>query len=215
MLHYVYKITNLENGMFYIGKHSTEHIDDGYMGSGKLLTRAIFKHGIEKFKKEILEFFDSDCEALAYERELVTIDLVERKDTYNLTVGGSGGWYAVNTNEELRKEKNAEAARSMNSKTWNDEKFVERAKKRASETFRRLHAEGKIKPHDWSGKKHTENTIENMRRSHAGKHDGEKNSQFNTCWIYSLEKKENKKINRGSLDEWLEKGWLLGRKMKF
>ena len=45
-----------------------------------------------------------------------------------------------------------------------------------------------------------------------GYQKGERNSQFGTCWIYNLELKENKKIKLEELDNWIEKGWIKGRK---
>lgn len=36
----LYKITNLVNGMVYIGQHVTDDLEDGYMGSGKYLKLA-------------------------------------------------------------------------------------------------------------------------------------------------------------------------------
>ncbi len=43
----------------------------------------------------------------------------------------------------------------------------------------------------------------------------QKNSQYGTCWIYSLEYAENMKIKVMELDLWIKRGWLRGRKMKF
>ena len=88
--HYFYKITNLLNEHFYYGVHSTNNLDDGYMGSGKRLHYAYKKYGIENFKKEILKFFDSKEEAFEYEAEIVTEELIKLDECYNIQLGGKG-----------------------------------------------------------------------------------------------------------------------------
>ena len=89
--HYVYIITNKINHKFYIGKHSTDDLDDGYMGSGIAINKAIQKYGIENFSKRILCFCDSAEDAYKVEEFLVTDNLIKRDDCYNMMVGGVGG----------------------------------------------------------------------------------------------------------------------------
>lgn len=85
---YFYKITNNLNGKYYYGIHSTDNLEDGYMGSGILLKKAIKKYGTDFFSKEILKFFNTRKEAAAYEEENVTMTLVENEECYNIIPGG-------------------------------------------------------------------------------------------------------------------------------
>ena len=92
MTHYlIYKITNNLNGKIYIGKHKTDDLNDGYMGSGVAIKKAIKKYGVENFTKEIL--FDVYGEDLMNFLEEAIVDeaFVARKDTYNIDLGGEGG----------------------------------------------------------------------------------------------------------------------------
>lgn len=63
-------------------------------------------------------------------------------------------------------------------------------------------------------KEYTGNRINLHNKFVEIKHQqGEKNSQYGTCWIHN--NKENKKIQKEDLDNWLSNGWIRGRKMKF
>lgn len=90
-LHFVYMTTNMLDGKFYIGKHSTDNLEDGYLGSGVVLTRAIKKHGPANFKREIIATFDTEEEALLLEIEMITDELVRNPMCYNVKPGGKGG----------------------------------------------------------------------------------------------------------------------------
>ena len=85
---YVYKITNLLNGHYYIGCHSTKDLFDGYMGSGVLMKKAIKYYGVDNFEKVVLKMCKSKQEMYSYERKIITKAIVDDPNSYNLITGG-------------------------------------------------------------------------------------------------------------------------------
>ena len=211
--HYIYKTTNLINNKFYIGMHSTSNLDDGYLGSGKRLRYSIRKHGIENFKKEILEFLPNRILLVEKEIKIVNSDLIIDELCMNLKVGGSGGFSVeqqkINVKKSIIKQKLLKET---------DKEWVEKRYKNMSNAQKKLFECGKKeKKHffDWTDRKHTEESKMKIGYKNSMYQKGEKNSQFNTCWVYNSILKENKKIKNDELDKFVSNGWVKGRKMKF
>lgn len=89
--HLVYQTTNLINNKIYVGKHSTDNINDGYLGSGNNIKIDIKKYDKENFKREILFNCRTIEEAYILESVIVDQDFINREDTYNIVVGGICG----------------------------------------------------------------------------------------------------------------------------
>ena len=110
--YYIYQITNNVNGKVYIGKRTSvlpPERDVDYMGSGKLIKRAINKYGIENFSKTILEI----CKQVDLnEREKYYISQINSRDMqvgYNITPGGDGvGEICANMKTYYNKETDSE-----------------------------------------------------------------------------------------------------------
>lgn len=111
--YYVYQITNKINGSIYVGIHATDNINDGYMGSGLLIRRAIKKYGIENFVKIILFEGNSYQELLDKETEIVTTEFINREDTYNLREGGNGSAALIFEKELERRKKVSETNKKL------------------------------------------------------------------------------------------------------
>lgn len=88
MRHIIYKITNSINGKYYIGRHSTNDLNDSYYGSGKGITNAIKKYGKESFTKEIIAEAFSSEDLWEIEKEIVNEEVVKDKQSYNMAYGG-------------------------------------------------------------------------------------------------------------------------------
>lgn len=86
--HIVYMTTNIVNNKIYVGKHTTFNINDGYLGSGKLLKRAIKKYGKQNFISITLHVCVRQIDAYIIEKQIVNEFFIKRQDNYNLTKGG-------------------------------------------------------------------------------------------------------------------------------
>ena len=107
MYYIIYKTTNKINGKYYIGMHKTDDLEDGYLGSGTHLCNALNKYGKENFEREILEYCNSDEEMHNAEARYITEDVVNDKSSYNLKLGGEGGWdYCTKRLKEKRLDEN-------------------------------------------------------------------------------------------------------------
>ena len=85
---YIYLTTNLVNNKKYIGQHKGKP-NDSYLGSGIHIKQAIKKYGKENFKKEVLEYANSQEELNELERKIIALhNAVEDKNYYNVAIGG-------------------------------------------------------------------------------------------------------------------------------
>jgi len=211
-IHYIYKTVNIVTGRFYVGMHSTFNVNNNYLGSGKRLWYSIKKYGKENHKKEILEFCKDRVELKIREKEIVNTDMIHDKMCMNLMEGGKGGY-----NKNAFKGKPSyygKLGREYQIKLEDDNPILAiQRNKNISNGLKSAYIEGRrIKKSffDWSGKKHSKQTIKKMKDSAKGKHLGELNSQFGTIWITN--EKENKKIKN---TETIPMGWKKGRKIKY
>jgi len=98
MYYYIYKITNINNGKFYIGSHRTKDLNDGYFGSGIYLKRSIKRYGKDSFIKEIVLYCDSAEQMIQMETEI--LQQYRDNPVYNLKFCSTGG----NTREKYTKK---------------------------------------------------------------------------------------------------------------
>jgi hypothetical protein len=205
--HYIYKTTNIKNGKFYVGMHSTDNLNDGYLGSGLRLRRSIRKNGAENFKLEILEFLSDRSSLKEREKNLVNEGLLKDPLCMNLVFGGGGGYISPNG----CKQGGIVAGKIIADRIKNDSEFrmehtqtfIKRVKKLwQTESYRT----NQLKKMNWTGKKHKEETKIKIGEANSLKQKGERNSQFGTCWVTNGTK--NKKVKK--IDK-LSEGWCLGR----
>ena len=194
--HFIYKTTDTRNGNFYIGMHSTDNLNDGYVGSGERIKNIKYKYGKDIFIVEKLEFLPDRESLKKREQEIVNSDLLKEDKCMNLKEGGDGGFNF--TKEELK-----EFSKKGNKKHVENLKIDEFKKNYSENVSKGVKKYLETHDHFWLGKKHTNDTIIKMKKP---KNVGVNNPQFGTCWITNGVK--NKKIKNY---ETIPENWYKGR----
>ena len=220
----IYKITNQINNKIYIGAHETNDKNDSYMGSGAYLKRAQKKYGLNSFKKEILFECKSSDEMYQKEAEIVDEEFVARLDTYNLKVGGDGGWDYINSSS---KKKTITSKGGIGKK-----KFLASLSKEDKDTYyakikilRNVLRELWSEEHKKEVSTNISNGLKEYYKNHVSankgmkysaetckklseNHKGNLNSQFGKMWICNDLTKESKSILK---TDPIPNGWRKGR----
>lgn len=98
----IYKTINNINGKIYIGRDI--HNNPKYLGSGRILKKAIKKYNIENFTKEIIGKYNTIEELNKAEIYFIEFFNSLSPNGYNLAKGGNGGNTRLGFSEEQMKE---------------------------------------------------------------------------------------------------------------
>ena len=149
--HYVYELSNISNGMKYIGARTCCFLpieDVRYLSSSKYVKKAIVKYGIGAFKKTILKEFDNREDAIAYE-----IFLHQK--------------YNVDFNEQYY-NKSKQKTTGFDTSSLVGEKNHMYGKHLSIETKEKLRIANLNKPSPWKGRHWSAEQIENIRFARIG-----------------------------------------------
>jgi group I intron endonuclease len=180
----IYKTTNLVNGKIYIGQDSKNNPE--YLGSGKIIKRAIKKYGKENFKKEILEECTNQTELDIKEKYWIQeLNTINQDIGYNVSFGGQTGWYKglKHTEETKRiysltrkgkligdkngmygKQHTENAKKKMSNPQFGDKNGMY-GKQHTEETKKKMSESLSGENNSFFGKQHTEETKKKMSES--------------------------------------------------
>lgn len=210
--HYIYKTTNILTDKYYIGMHSTDNLEDGYIGSGKRLWYSVKKYGKENHKVEILEFLPNRRSLIEREISIVNEDLLKEELCMNMRLGGEGGYIKDEYTKKGRvmadkvlKDKYGDNFRGIVSKNYyNNLSEVERYK--LTNKIKDGLKESGFNHKSFLGKKHKEESKQKIGLANSTHQKGKNNSQYGTCWITNGS--ENKKVKKTDI---LPENWWCGR----
>ena len=185
MYGYIYKTTNLVNGKIYVGQHTSKTFNSKYLGSGKVLKKAIDKYGIDNFCCEIIEVCNS-LEELN-EKEIYWISKLQSKEEsigYNIADGGNklslsgkhnpmfGKKNAATLETKMKISNSLQKYYETHDGYWKNKTHSDETKKKMSISRTGKKLVRRIKDYKpWNcGKPLTEEQKQRLRLAHTGKH---------------------------------------------
>lgn len=99
---FVYVTRCIPYDSIYIGSHTTNNINDGYLGSSRSLLKLIDEIGKDAFTREIIQFTKDMETAKYYERNIIEHLMNDGMVTlHNRNIIGAGGNYGDETNAKI------------------------------------------------------------------------------------------------------------------
>ncbi len=217
--HVIYKTTCLINEHYYIGMHSTDNLDDGYLGSGKKLWQSLKRHGKENHKCEILEHCSSREAVRKREAELVNYELLFEEKCMNLTLGGSGDLSHIHDNPDnwaKNQKVIAPLGGAAMKKKFENEEFKKAWGLRSTSNNLASYAKGRI-PVGWSKGAAAKSALPEYREKQKAAlaaishQQGSANSNYGKKWIHNETKSIS--VSKELIQQYLDRGYKPGRKI--
>lgn len=173
--HYTYKITLLKgslSGYYYYGQHSTDNLNDGYIGSGTILKKYYKKYGAlegDTYIKEIVAFFNNLEDLNNAEYDLIGDKFKDDELCLNLRAGGMKPGFSEESRELCRINHKG----GSKGKHW---KLSEKSKQNIGESKKgkkqtKEHIQKRIQNKiDNGNSKHSNSTKQKISESKKGKH---------------------------------------------
>ena len=189
-------------------------------GGGRTKLRyALLRYGFDSFNTQILVYCFSKEEL--DKAEIGFIEIYNSvSNGYNIDPGGNGKKHSLCTKESmsrnrlLRKEELIEYGK-LGTKARielfeKDPSFKEDVYNRISESMKSFY-----KTHDnpFKNKKHSEEFKSKIGKITSVCQSGSGNSNYGNCWIYNNILKENKRVKKEELQNWIGLGWIKGRNL--
>lgn len=193
---YVYITTNLVNGKQYVGDHSTNNLNDSYLGGGRLFKLKMNEYGKENFKKEILEFFNSKEDAFnAQEKYIIQYNTLV-PNGYNISP--KGGHDVLGSVSELTKQKISKKQKGRKLTEEHKQKLKGPKSNEHKQSLKENHADISGEKNPMYGKKHSKETKQKLSAK-ASLRTGSKNSFFGKHHSKeTIDKINNTKIKNGT-----------------